>query len=74
MNETQISQEMQSRIDREIKRILDEGYKKAVAILKKYKSSLDKVAEALIKKETLEGEDFEKLLSFSKPAIATVKS
>ena len=51
-----------------------EGYKKAVAILKKYKTSLDKVAEALVKKETLEGEDFEKLLSFSKPAIATVKS
>src|SRR3989344_3784484 len=65
MNEAQISQEMQSRIDREIKRILDEGYKKAAAILKKYKTSLDKVADALLKKEKLEGEEFEKLLSFS---------
>jgi len=74
MNEPQISQEMQSKIDREIKRILDEGYKKAAAVLKKYKTSLDKVAEALLKKETLEGEDFEKLLSFTKPAIAVAKS
>jgi cell division protease FtsH len=57
-----ISQEMQGVIDREIKKLLDEGYKKAVEIIKKHKKQLDTVAEALIKKETLESEEFEALM------------
>ena len=73
-NETQISQEMQSKIDNQVKEIIDDCYKKAAAILKKVRSKLDTVAEALIKKETLEGDDFEKLMGHAKPALATVSS
>ena len=40
MEQNPVSQEMQGAIDREIKKFLDEGYKKAVEILKKHKKQL----------------------------------
>ncbi len=62
MDQSPISQDMQGAIDREIKKFLDEGYKKALDTLKKHRKYLDLVAEALIKKETLESEEFEALM------------
>lgn len=62
MEQSPISQEMQGNIDREVKKFMDEGYKQAVIILKKHKQKLDRVAEALVKKETIEGDEFEQLM------------
>ncbi|KKR33282.1 MAG: ATP-dependent zinc metalloprotease FtsH [Candidatus Gottesmanbacteria bacterium GW2011_GWC2_39_8] len=62
MNEPQVSQEMQSRIDTEVGKIIDAGYKKAYAVLKENKEALDRVAEELVKKETLDGDEFEKVM------------
>lgn len=59
---SEISPKMQARVDTEIKRIVDESYQKAVAILKKNKKRLSLVAEKLLKQETIEGEEFEKLM------------
>jgi cell division protease FtsH len=70
--ETHISPEMQSKIDREVKSIIDVGYKLAASTLKKNKSKLDKVAEELLKKETLESEDFEKIMGSKKPDADSV--
>lgn len=64
-----ISQEMQSAIDREVKKFLDTAYAKAFDIVKKYRKDLDKVAEELMKKETLEGDDFVALLGGDKKRI-----
>jgi len=74
MNETQISPEMQSRIDNQVKRFIDDGYKIALDILKRFRKELDRVAEALIKRETLEGEDFEKLMGHPKRVLAVAKT
>ncbi|MBI2617728.1 ATP-dependent zinc metalloprotease FtsH [Candidatus Gottesmanbacteria bacterium] len=68
--ETHISQDMQNRIDEEVKKILDTGYKTALSILKKYKAKLDLIASELIKKETLEGDEFEKLMGGPRRALA----
>ncbi len=57
-----ISQAMQERIDNEIKKILDEGYKKAVDVIKINKSKLDIIADELIKKETIEADEFADLM------------
>jgi len=57
-----ISQTMLSKIDTEIKKILDEAYKKAVFILKKQRKYLDEVAKKLIEKESLDADDFEKIV------------
>ena len=69
ITETKISQEMQGQIDSEIKKIMDTCYKQAISILTKLKKKLDLVASELIKKETLESEDFEKIMG-SRPAVA----
>jgi cell division protease FtsH len=62
MEQNQISQEMQGEIDREIKKFIHDGYALAESILKKHKKELDMVALALIDHETIESEEFEKLL------------
>lgn len=59
---THISQDMQNKIDQEVKKIMDEGYKKAQAILKKYHKKMDLVVNELMKEETMDREEFEKLM------------
>ena len=59
---TKISEDLLSRADAEIKRIVDECASKAKDILEKNKDKLDLVAKQLLEKETLEAEDFEKLM------------
>lgn len=66
LEQNQISQEMQGSIDREVKKLVDEGYRKASELLKKHKKKLDEIAEALIKKETLEGDEFAILMGGDK--------
>lgn len=55
-----ISDKTQEAIDKEVKRLVDEAYQQAAEILKREKKPLDTVANALIEKETLDGEEFEK--------------
>ena len=62
MEQQPISQEMLAAIDREISKLVDTGYKKALALVKKHKKKLDVVAAELIKKETVESEEFEQLM------------
>jgi len=62
MQPSEISPDMQSKVDKEIKRIVDESYKRALEILKKAKKKLDVIADKLVKQETLEGKEFEQLM------------
>ncbi len=62
----QISESMQANIDKEISYILDEAHKRAELALKQNRKKLDEVAEVLTKKETLEGEEFEKIMKGTK--------
>jgi cell division protease FtsH len=55
---SEVSPEMQAKIDEEVKRIMDKAYEDALSVLKGLKTKLDKVAEELLKKETIEAEDF----------------
>jgi cell division protease FtsH len=64
-----ISPGMQTAIDQEIKKLIDEAYAIALALVKKHRSDLDKIAEALVKKETLESEDFEAIMGGHKKRI-----
>ena len=58
----QISETMRSRIDLEVKKIMDECLAKAESLLLKHKDRLNAVTEALLKKETLEAEDFKAIM------------
>lgn len=57
-----VSEEMQAKIDDEIRKIIDERYKIALDTLKKHKDKLDDVAMELIKKEKLEGDEFDAIM------------
>lgn len=59
---SEISPDMQAKVDAEIKRIVDEGYKRALEILGKNKKKLNLVAKKLLVQETIDGEEFEKLM------------
>lgn len=69
-----ISPEMAAKIDSQVKKITDEAYVKANLVLKKLRVKLDTLAEELLKKETIESEDFEKLIGPKKAALVTVKA
>ncbi len=60
--QSQVSPELAAKIDREIAKIIDVGYRRAREVLAKHRAKLDLVAETLLEKETLEREGFEKLV------------
>ncbi|MBI4157590.1 ATP-dependent zinc metalloprotease FtsH, partial [Candidatus Woesebacteria bacterium] len=57
-----VSPGMQDRIDNEVKKIVDESYKGALEIVKRKRKVLDKIADALLQKETIGREEFEKIV------------
>jgi len=54
----EISPEMLAKIDKQVQKILDAAYINATHILEKLRPELDKLADALVKKETIEAEEF----------------
>jgi cell division protease FtsH len=68
----QISPDTSSKVDAEVKKITDIGYKNAQVILAKVRKKLDLLAEELLIKETLESEEFEKLIGSRKIALARI--
>lgn len=57
-----VSQKMQEKIDEEVSRIIAESYKEATALIKKNRKALDAVALELLKSETLDRDEFEKIV------------
>jgi cell division protease FtsH len=55
------SEEVASVIDKEIKRLIDESYNKALKLLDENMNKLHAVAQALLEKEKLEGNEFEEI-------------
>ncbi|MDO8576800.1 MAG: ATP-dependent zinc metalloprotease FtsH [Candidatus Daviesbacteria bacterium] len=66
---TELSPKLHDEVDMEIKKIMEVGYKSAQDILKKHKAKLDVVAKALLEKETLEGDEFEKIVGKKKSSV-----
>jgi cell division protease FtsH len=57
-----ISPEMQAKVDQEINKITDLAYQSAKKILLDNRQKLDKIAETLLAKETIEEEEFKRLM------------
>ncbi len=62
LGDREYSERVSAEIDGEVSRIVNEAYKKAEDILKKHRGALNAIAERLVEVETIEREDFEKLL------------
>lgn len=63
---SQISDVLMSKIDAEIRSIIDARYADAQKILKTHRDRLDAVAGVLLSKETLEGDEFEEIMKGGK--------
>ena len=61
--QTHISPDMQNKIDAEVRKIIDEAYKKSFTILKKNRKKMDLVVKKLMDLETIDGDEFEKIMS-----------
>ncbi len=57
-------------IDAEVRKLVDEGYAEAVAILKKHRKELDAVANLLLEKETITREEFEAVFPPPTPKVS----
>ena len=57
-NVSNCSEETKTDIDKEVVRVLKECHEKAFNILKEYRDALDEIAEFLINKETITGDQF----------------
>ena len=56
------SDELASKVDQEVSKIIDASFAKAKEILTKNRKKLDLIAQELIKRETLTANDFETLI------------
>ena len=58
-----VSEAVAQKIDKEIRKLVDEGYNKAKEILTTKVDDLHKIAKALLTYETLTGEDIENIIN-----------
>jgi len=61
-HEQRYSEKVAAEIDYEIEKFITDAYHTAEKIIKENRDKLDKIAEELVKKETVEKEEFEKLV------------
>ena len=60
-NEKAYSEKTAALIDEEVKKIIDWAYERAKSILNENREKLDRVAEVLIEKEKITGEEFDEI-------------
>ena len=56
------SEEVATRIDAEVRRLIDDAHTEARSILETHRKTLDSMADALLEKETLDGADLDAIL------------
>ena len=67
--QSDLSPEMAAKIDTEVKRFTDDAYRSATTILNKLRDKLDVLAEELLKKETIDSEDFIRIIGPKKELV-----
>jgi cell division protease FtsH len=67
---SKISDELQEEVDQQIRKIIDAGEKRALELLKKHKKQLDIVSEQLLDVESLDGDEFERLMGMPKAKVS----
>lgn len=66
---TKISDDLQEEVDTQIRKIIATGEKRALDLLKKHKKQLDLVSEQLLDVESLDGDEFERLMGMPKAKV-----
>lgn len=60
------SEEVAAKIDKEIRKFIDEAYQKTESLLNENMDKLHLIADALIERETLEGQEIDQLMKYGK--------
>jgi cell division protease FtsH len=58
----EISERTAQMVDDEVKRLIDEAYARATVILNEHRELLDRIAQALLERETIDREDLDRLV------------
>ena len=67
--ERNYSEETATKIDKEISKLINQAQEKSKEIIKNHKKKLEQLAEALVKKETIERKEFEKIMEKKKEKL-----
>jgi cell division protease FtsH len=70
--EKDYSEKTAEEVDKEVQRILNEALERAKKVLEIKRDKLDRVAKALIKRETLEKKQFERLVGEPKGSLKDI--
>jgi len=71
-SERDFSEETAATIDAEVRSLVDEAYKRAKEVLTTNRHILDKLAEMLVEKETVDSEELQELLATNEVRMATI--
>ncbi|MFS8793814.1 ATP-dependent zinc metalloprotease FtsH [Synechococcus sp. R55.8] len=63
MNRVEYSEDVAAKIDRQVRQILESCYQKAKQILLEHRPLLDRLADTLVERETLDGDEFRAIVS-----------
>ncbi|MFS8885953.1 ATP-dependent zinc metalloprotease FtsH [Synechococcus sp. H70.2] len=63
MNRVEYSEEVAAKIDRQVRQILESCYQKAKQILLEHRALLDRLADTLVERETLDGDEFRAIVA-----------
>ena len=66
------SEETAALVDREVRRLIDQGHSKAAEVLSEHRDQMEQLAKALCEKETLTGEEVARMLGAKPPKAARV--
>ena len=58
-----MNDEISKQIDEQVRKIVKQCYKETLELVSKNRNAMDKLVEILIEKETMDGEEFCKILS-----------
>ncbi len=62
MRQQEYSEETARKIDEEVSRLIRESYEQASALLRDHRAALDAIAQALLERETLDGDEVRRIL------------
>ncbi len=66
MESDQVSDATKTKVDDEVSRILDQALNQATSTLRRNKTKVEKLVTALLRQETIETDDFEKVMGVAK--------
>jgi cell division protease FtsH len=63
VNRSEYSEDVAARVDQEVRQIVQECYQQALQMIREHRAAVDRIVDILIDKETIDGEEFRRILS-----------